>query len=121
MNNRETGALAERIAACFLALKGYSILARNYRFHGKEIDIVAADRGRLVFVEVKFRRSSRKGLPREAVDRRKRRQIIFAARGFLAARRGMSCRFDVIEIRTERRGQKLVVEHIVGAFEAGAW
>lgn len=50
------GRQAERIAALWLILKGYSILAGNYRCHCGEIDLIAAKRGVLAFVEVKYRR-----------------------------------------------------------------
>jgi len=122
MNTRELGALGERVAACFLAMKGLTILATGYRFHGKEIDIVAEAGSRVVFVEVKFRRSVRSGHPREAVDARKRRRLLFAARGFMAER-GLAerpCRFDVIVLSFAKGGLALVVEHIVGAFGAEA-
>ena len=118
MNTRELGALGERIAACFLEMKGYSILSTGYRFHGKEIDIVAQDGSRIVFVEVKLRRSRRAGAPREAVGSRKVKHLIFAAQGFLAERalRDRRYRFDVVELSLERGGLALVVEHIVAAF-----
>jgi len=122
MNTRKSGAIAERIAACFLALKGCAILERNYRFHGKEIDLIALEGERVLFVEVKFRRTRQRGLPREAVDRRKRRRIIFAARGFFSERGGRerACRFDVVEVMLEDGGRALRAEHIVGAFDEGA-
>lgn len=118
MNTRELGALGERVAACFLMMKGYSILATGYRFRGKEIDIVAERGTRIVFVEVKLRRSRRAGAPREAVDSRKVRHLLFAARGFLAEQglEDRPCRFDVVELSVERGGLTLVVEHIVAAF-----
>jgi putative endonuclease len=118
MNTRELGALGERIAACFLAMKGYSILATGYRFHGKEVDIIAEEGSRIVFVEVKLRRSRRAGAPREAVDSRKQRHLILAARGFLAevGSQDRPFRFDVIEVSLERGGLALLVEHIVAAF-----
>jgi putative endonuclease len=121
VNTRELGALGERIAACFLAMKGYSILTAGYRFRGKEIDIIAERGSRIVFVEVKLRRSRRSGAPREAVDSRKIRHVILAAKGFLAER-GLAdrpCRFDVVELSLERGGLALVIEHIVAAFGDG--
>jgi putative endonuclease len=46
---------AEFVAAAWLTLKGYRVLARRYAAHGGEIDLVAR-RGRTVaFVEVKAR------------------------------------------------------------------
>ena len=51
------GRSAERIAALYLRLKGWRILARRARVPGGEVDIVAR-RGRVVaFIEVKARAS----------------------------------------------------------------
>ena len=120
MSTRQLGELAERVAAAFLQMKGYAILATNYRFHRHEIDIVAETDRRIVFVEVKCRSGKAYGLPREAVGAEKMRRIVHAARGFLAERNlnDTSSRFDVVEVSIERGGLTLVVEHIVGAFGA---
>ena len=49
------GLWAEAFACLMLMIKGYRLLARNYRIHGGEIDIIAR-RGRVIaFVEVKAR------------------------------------------------------------------
>ena len=56
VNRRKRGELGERIASAFLAVKGYEILQSNFRYAGREIDIVARDGGTLVAVEVKLRR-----------------------------------------------------------------
>ena len=120
MSTRQLGELAERVAAVFLRMKGYAILATNYSFHRYEIDIVAEAEGRIVFVEVKCRSGRGYGFPREAVGTEKMRRIARAARGFLLER-GLNdtpSRFDVVEVRIERGGLSLVVEHIVGAFGA---
>jgi len=118
MNTRALGRLAEDVAALFLTLSGHEVLARGYVFRGHEIDIVSRVGGRVVFVEVKFRRTRGRGLPREAVDARKRRRIAFAARGFLAER-GLgdcACRFDVVELDLKPGGLTLEVRHVPGAF-----
>jgi putative endonuclease len=49
------GRRAETIAAWFLIIKGYRIMARRGRTRGGEIDIVARSGDTLVFVEVKAR------------------------------------------------------------------
>lgn len=58
MNRRQAeqrGRAAERIAAFWLRLHGWSIVAQRARVHGGEIDLIAR-RGRvLAFVEVKAR------------------------------------------------------------------
>ncbi len=77
-------------------------------------------RGQIVFVEVKCRSSLRHGPPRQAVGVEKMRRIIHAAQGFLAERAlaDRPVRFDVVEVRVERGGLLLAVEHITGAFGA---
>lgn len=118
MNTRTTGSLAERVAALFLEMSGYSILATGYRFHGREVDVVAQRDSTVVFVEVKFRSGRGKGAPREAVGWKKRRHIVYTAKGFLCEKglREARCRFDVIEVELLRGGQSMRLEHLVGAF-----
>ena len=56
-----TGARAEALAARYLIAQGLAIVARNFRTRFGEIDLIARDRGVLVFVEVRMRRSRRFG------------------------------------------------------------
>ncbi|NTV02533.1 MAG: YraN family protein [Chlorobiaceae bacterium] len=118
------GAEGERIAAGYLAGKGYRILARNYRFLRNEIDIIAADGRQLCFIEVKTRASLDKGHPAEAVTLRKQKEITRAASGYLAGLEGAppDCRFDVIAILAHRVENGAIVEfgleHIPSAFMA---
>lgn len=50
------GFFAEYLAAAFLLLKGYQIVAMRYRSKGGEVDIVARKGDLAIFVEVKARR-----------------------------------------------------------------
>ena len=76
------GLRAETIAVWLLRLKGWRILARNYKVKGGEIDIVAL-RGQVVaFVEVKARPTMDGALT--AIDATKRRRISRAASRWLA-------------------------------------
>ena len=114
MNNREFGLRAEEKAAAYLTERGYAILARNYFTPYGEIDLIALDGSRVVFAEVKCRRTARCGLPREAVTARKQQRYYQAALYFLqhSAYQDSPLRFDVIEVR----GEEMTVEQIQNAF-----
>jgi putative endonuclease len=92
------------------------VLARNFRCRSGEIDIVADDRGTVVFVEVKERRGDSHGSAVEAVTPAKRRRVVRAARVY-AATHGLSespVRFDVLAIDWGPEGPR--VRHDAGAF-----
>jgi putative endonuclease len=116
------GAIGEVIAARFLRDKKYAILASNYRCRFGEIDIIAADRSYIAFVEVKTRRSDALYAPREAVTAAKQRRIMQTAALYLARNPvDRQPRFDVIEVVTAAEDPMKVEElnHIIGAYEAG--
>jgi putative endonuclease len=113
------GAAGEQAAERFLRRRRYVILARNYRCKAGEIDLVALHRGAVVFVEVKTRTRAGFGGPLEAVDKRKQRQVVRAARYFVAQHRlhDREARFDVVGVwREDGCIQCDVVED---AFEVG--
>ena len=110
------GKTGEELAARHLAERGFTILARNYRTPVGELDIIARDRRHLLFVEVKTRRSSRFGVPAEAVGAHKQRQIIRAAQWYLVSTRipDLQPRFDVIAVIAG--GGEPEITHIPNAF-----
>ena len=118
------GPEGERVAADYLAKQGYRIIERNYRYHRNEIDIIARYRKTLCFIEVKTRVSSEKGHPAEAVTPQKQKEIIKAARAYLAfcGEGEIDCRFDVVAVLVnsmeENRIASFVVEHFIDAFWA---
>ncbi len=118
------GPAGEQIAADYLVKAGYRVVNRNYRFHRNEIDIIALHRSTLCFVEVKTRFSSANGHPAEAVTLQKQKEIIKAARAFLALSGDgdIDCRFDVVAILVEQMEEnrigRFTVEHFIDAFWA---
>ena len=79
-------------------------LLSNYRCRFGELDLIMEDGEYLVFVEVRYRRSTRFGGAIVTVDARKQKRLRAAAEHFRqtsdsAARR--PCRFDVIGIEDE--------------------
>ena len=68
--SRLLGRWGEALAAEYLRKKGFRILAAGWRCRFGEIDLIAADREYLCFVEVKLRKSSAYGSAGAFVDRR---------------------------------------------------
>lgn len=97
---RELGQFGEELASEFLQDQGYTILARNWRSNRVELDIVAQIDTTLVFCEVKTRRSSRQGLPIEAITNQKLQNLKKAALSWLVENRSSykNIRFDVVGI-----------------------
>lgn len=97
------GRRAERLAAWWLRLKGYHILARGFRVGAGEIDLVAR-RGRvLALVEVKARDSMAQAL--DAVGPTQRARIARAAAAFLQRHpelAGLDVRYDAVLISPGR-------------------
>ena len=101
INKRTVGSKYEQTAGEFLIKKGYRIIAYNYRCKLGEIDIIALDGDELVFVEVKYRASSRYGSPMEAVNYRKQNKIYMVANYYLMEQhisKYTKVRFDVVGI-----------------------
>jgi putative endonuclease len=97
------GRWAESLCLWSLRLRGYRILARDYRVPVGEIDIVARRGGTLVAIEVKARGDHASAV--EAVTPRQRRRITRAAAQFLASRPSLArltVRFDVMLVVPRR-------------------
>lgn len=109
-----TGRAGETIAAAFLEMCGYRVLARNMRCGPLEIDIVAERDGRLALVEVRTRSSTSHGRPEESVRFRKRHNLRRAAAHLAATRpdlAGRPLRIDLIAI--ERSAFGLALRHFL--------
>ncbi len=91
------GRLAEFAAVLHLTLRGWRVLARNWRCKAGEIDLVARRRHTLAFIEVKHRAGF--GAAGEAIRQRQQARIARAAELFLATRPdlgGLAVTFDAI-------------------------
>ncbi len=102
------GLKAETIAAIFLTLKGYSILARRYAANGGEIDLIARKGRAIAFVEVKARADL--GVAADAISPAKRRRIARAARAWLTRNpwaMGFTLRGDAVFVAPGRLPQHL--------------
>ena len=84
-------------------------------FNPKEIDIIARENDRIVFVEVKTRKNTRYGSPVEAVNMKKQKHIVDAAEEYIEKNNiELETRFDIISIIMDR--EKHGINHIKEAF-----
>lgn len=111
------GPRGEAAAAAFLQGRGYRILTQNYRCRLGEVDLVALDRGCVVFIEVKTRRHTRTGSGSEAITATKQRRLRRLALHYLAAMglEGTPCRFDVVALLV--RGERARISLLRDAFQ----
>lgn len=110
----EIGRAGEEFAASYLSRDGYTIVARNWRIRGGEIDIVALDGDTLVFVEVKVRQERGSVLAESTVDHRKLGRIMLAAEYFVYEHEEFLdnvWRVDLIAITMSRTGAVRGMQH----------
>ena len=113
--HNDRGKEGEQEACLFLTLRGYHLLARNWRSSHHEIDIIADYYGEIVFVEVKTRRNEDFLPATAAVDQEKRENVRAAARHFMHLHQlDAPFRFDIITVVGERR--PYTIRHFVAAF-----
>ncbi len=95
------GKIAETIAKKYLTSKGLELIERNFRTKNGEIDLIMRDGLTIVFVEVRYRKNTRFGLPHETVTIKKQRKILKAAQLYLIEKHLFDeheCRFDIVAI-----------------------
>ncbi|WP_030195173.1 YraN family protein [Streptomyces sp. NRRL S-87] len=110
------GRYGEELAARRLSEAGMTVIARNWRCRGGEIDIVARDGDALVVCEVKTRRAGSFEHPMAAVRAAKADRLRRLAGRWLADHGGPPAggvRIDLVGVVLPRRGAP-VVEHIRG-------
>jgi putative endonuclease len=114
----ELGKKGEQVAADFLREKGLRIVARNWRFRHKEVDIVAWDGDYLVVVEVRTRTSSNWEHPRESITPGKIRFLVQATEAYVMQFKiDNKVRFDVVTCMPIN-DIEWDIDHIEGAFTA---
>jgi putative endonuclease len=116
-STREKGQEGERLAVRFLQREGFRILDRNYRNRLGEIDIVAEDRGVLVFVEVRTLKASARHSPEETIQWKKQQRISRTALAYIQHKHmeDRPARFDVVSVTLD--GTRATLRHIPDAFE----
>ena len=110
-SRRALGQLGEDLAVQHLLRLGYAVLERNYRCPRGEMDIIARQGDRLAFVEVRARRGTAFGTPKESVTPRKQARLVTVAHHYLRARgySDIDWGIDVVAVQFTSHG---VLQHI---------
>jgi len=114
------GRRGEDAAAQFLQAAGLRILERSLRYPCGELDLVALDGETFVFIEVKTRTSRERGLPADAIDRKKQTRTTLAALSYLKSKRLLDrrTRFDVVAVVWPSAAGEPEIKHYRAAFQA---
>ncbi len=100
INSRISGAYYESKASHYLSQQGLSIIDRNFSCRGGELDIIAQENERLVFVEVRYRKNKHYGGAAASVDKKKQAKLQKAAIAYMKSKKLNSehtyYRFDII-------------------------
>ena len=119
---RRVGAYWEQQAELYLQGRGLTLVSRNFLTHLGEIDLIMHDSVHLVFVEVRYRRSSRFASAAGTVTPQKRARLTKCANLFRKQHPNWSkypCRFDVIAYDASVSLPDAI--WLRGAFEATTW
>jgi putative endonuclease len=118
---RRLGQTGEELATRFLAERGYTLIARNVRLTGGEIDIVAQDGNCLAFVEVRTRRGGGFGSPEESITAAKAQRLVGLVDAFRQAHADeplpADSRIDLVAIELDGRGRLVRIDLIQNAVE----
>ena len=100
LSKKQLGDLGEDISEIFLAKMGYSIIKKNYRCKLGEIDLIAKDKNKIIFFEVKTRTNLNFGYPEESVNNLKVLKLKKLAIFFAVSENmhDLDMQFDVISI-----------------------
>lgn len=114
---KQIGDWGEAQAVAHLEERGYQIMGCNLNTPYGEIDILARLQDRLVFVEVKTRRSTRFGHPEEAVNQGKIQHLVESAEHYLQEHPDLEgdWQIDVIAIQFDPKSGRTEFTHFENA------
>lgn len=109
-STRTHGQKVEQWVKDELLKKGVKFIKENFRTKLGEIDLIMQDKNTLVFIEVRYRKSTAYGDGGESVNFAKQQRIIRAAQIFLKVNTKLSnmpCRFDVVKVTGNLQNPKM--------------
>ncbi|MEG2353266.1 MAG: YraN family protein [Clostridium sp.] len=116
--NKSIGSYGETLAESHLKCLGYTILHKNFTCSLGEIDIVCRKDNIICFVEVKSRFSNTFGHPCEAINYKKRIQLLKLSKYYIHKfnLRNFNYRFDALEVSFDMNYSTPIINFITDAF-----
>lgn len=95
-HSRDLGNQGEQLVHDYVVKQGFTILAKNMRIQGGEIDLIAQKKDLVICVEVKTRTNQATDMA-ELITHWQQQRIVRAAQYFLIQNKldDVTCRFDV--------------------------
>lgn len=111
------GIFGEELACKYLKTHGFEILARNWHCKYGELDIVTQKDKKLIFFEVKYRKTTAYGKTHEFIDFKKKKKLLYTIQTYLLnlGYGSLSWRLDALCL-TKTPG-KLAIEHFENLLE----
>ena len=109
---RQIGNQAENLALQYLEKNGLKLIEQNYLTKIGEIDLIMLDNAgqNLVFIEVRYRKSTYFGSAIDTINSNKQTKIIRTAKYFLHCHSQYDdfiCRFDVVGVESDLKYPKI--------------
>ena len=108
---RSFGKWGENVASWYLVKKGYLIVKRHFTSRFGEIDIIAEEKGQIVFVEVKTRSSYLQGTPEQGFTLSKSKKMERAIFAYISQNNIENFRIDVVAIICGLNVDKIIIRH----------
>ena len=105
-NNAQRGRAGEALAAAYLEMRGCTLVARNERYGGVEVDLVVDEGATRVLVEVRMRSRDDYGGAAATVNPRKQHRLLRAASAMLQLGHSR-LRIDVVALDLADDGLRL--------------
>ncbi len=113
---KELGRTGEDIALNYLENKGWKLLHKNWRNKYGELDLIMHNQDKIIFIEVRTKKSLQYGTGTESVNKTKQQKIRKLAMMFLQDKKyyNHAIRFDVVSIYFAN--DKINIQHVEEAF-----
>ncbi len=117
-NTQTVGTWGENLARTFLLKHGYKIIGQNERLGHKEIDLIALDGPKTVFIEVKTRLAGSLALAEEQINHNKIKKLKNALALYCVQNKISinNTRLDLIAINVNKNKKTANVKHFKNIF-----